>query len=53
MLLTNKTAMKKSTSRKTTSRRKTEDRRTFNPEDVFWTKVVNGFKNLLSPAFKK
>ena len=48
-----KTAMKKSTSRKTTSRRKTGDRRTINPGDVFWTKVVNGFKKLLSPAFKK
>ena len=48
-----KTAMKKSTSRKTTSRRKTTDRRTINPGDVFWTKVVNGFKKLLSPAFKK
>jgi len=22
-------------------------------EDIFWTKVVNGFKKLLSPAFKK
>ena len=48
-----KTAMKKSTSRKTTSRRKTGDRRIINPGDVFWTKVVNGFKKLLSPAFKK
>ena len=48
----NKTAMKKSTPRKTT-RRKATVRRTINPGDVFWTKVVNGFKNLLSPAFKK
>ena len=47
------TAMKKSASRKTTPRRKTTDRRTSNPSDVFWTKVVNGFKKLLSPAFKK
>jgi hypothetical protein len=22
-------------------------------EDIFWTKVVKGFKKLLSPAFKK
>ena len=22
-------------------------------EDIFWTRVVNGFKKLLSPAFKK
>ena len=50
---TKKTAMKKSASRKTTPRRKTTDRRTINPGDVFWTKVVNGFKKLLSPAFKK
>ena len=48
-----KTAMKKSASRKTTPRRKTTDRRTINPGEVFWTKVVNGFKKLLSPAFKK
>jgi hypothetical protein len=47
------TAMKKSASRKTTPRRKTTDRRTINPGDVFWTKVVTGFKTLLSPAFKK
>jgi len=47
------TAMKKSASRKSASRRKTTDRRTINPGDVFWTKVVNGFKKLLSPAFKK
>ena len=50
---TKKTAMKKSASRKTTPRRKTTDRRTSNPGDVFWTRVVNGFKKLLSPAFKK
>jgi hypothetical protein len=50
---TKKTAMKKSASRKTTPRRKATDRRTINPGDVFWTKVVNGFKKLLSPAFKK
>jgi len=50
---TKKTAMKKSASRKTTPRRKATDRRTINPGDVFWTKVVNGFKKLLSPAFPK
>ena len=50
---TKKTAMKKSASRKTTPRRKTTDRRTSNPGDVFWTRVVNGVKKLLSPAFKK
>jgi hypothetical protein len=47
------TAMKKSASRKSAPRRKATDRRTINPGDVFWTKVVNGFKKLLSPAFKK
>ncbi len=49
-----KTTTKKRSGRtKTTPRRKTTDRRTINPGDVFWTKVVNGFKKLLSPAFKK
>ena len=47
------TAIKKSASRKSAPRRKTTDRRTINPGDVFWTKVVNGFKKLLSPAFPK
>jgi hypothetical protein len=46
------TTTKKRAPRKT-QRRKTTDRRTINPGDVFWTKVVNGFKKLLSPAFKK
>ena len=50
---TKKTTTKKRAPRKTTSRRKTSDRRRNKPEDVFWTKVVNGFKKLLSPAFKK
>ena len=44
---------KKRAGRKTTSRRKTADRRRSEPGDVFWTKVINGFKKLLSPAFKK
>ena len=48
-----RTGFKISSKRKTTPRRKTTDRRTINPGDVFWTKVVNGFKKLLSPAFKK
>ena len=57
-----KTAMKKSTSRKTAPRRKASERRdTYSnivgnfrgSEDIFWTKVVKGFKKLLSPAFKK
>ena len=52
-------AAKKRAPRKT-QRRKTTDRRrkTGNvagnfrgSEDIFWTKVVNGFKKLLSPAF--
>jgi len=60
-----KTAMKKSTPRKTT-RRKASERRDYpktdfgnvvgnfrGSEDIFWTKVVNGFKKLLSPAFPK
>ena len=47
-----KTTTKKRAPRKS-SRRKTSDRRRSNPGDIFWTKVVNGFKKLLSPAFKK
>ena len=50
---TKKTAMKKSASRKSAPRRKTTDRSTRNPGDVFWNKVIAGFKKLLSPAFKK
>ena len=50
----NKTSTKKRAGRiKTAPRRKTSERRRSNPGDVFWTKVVNGFKKLLSPAFKK
>ena len=45
--------IKKRAGRKTTPRRKTEDRRTGNPGDVFWNKVIEGFKKLLSPAFKR
>ena len=43
-------------SRKTT-RRKKSDRRNIvgnfkGSEDIFWTKVVKGFKKFLEPAFK-
>ena len=54
-----KTAMKKLASRKTTPRRKTTERRKNivgnfkGEEDIFWTKVIKGFKKLLSPAFPK
>ena len=47
------TTTKKRAGRKTTPRRKTTERRRSEPGDVFWTKVVNGFKKLLSPAFPK
>ena len=47
------TGFKISSKRKTTPRRKTTGRRRSEPGDVFWTKVVNGFKKLLSPAFPK
>ena len=46
------TTFKKSASRKTTPRRKTSDRRRSEPGDVFWTKVVNGFKEFLESPFK-
>jgi len=32
-------------------RRKNTDRRK-KPSDIFWNKVIEGFKKLLSPAFK-
>ena len=38
-------SVRKSTRRKNTDRRK-------NPSDIFWNKVIEGFKKLLSPAFK-
>ena len=35
-------------------RRKTSDRRSvIHPGDAFWTKVINGMKKFLSPAFPK
>ena len=43
---------KKSVSRKTTRRKATDRRRKSNPIDAFWTKVINGFKKLLSSPFK-
>ena len=54
------TPPKKRTTRKT-QRRKTSDRRKKSgnivgnfrgSEDIFWTKVVNGFKKLLESPFK-
>ncbi len=48
-----KTTTKKRAGRtKTTPRRKKSDRRRNNPEDVFWTKVTNGFKKFLESPFK-
>ena len=47
------TTTKKRAPRKAQRRKTTERRRVIQPGDVFWTKVVNGFKKLLSPAFKK
>ena len=48
-----KTTTKKRVSRtKTTPRRKTSDRRRSNPGDVFWSKVVEGFKKFLESPFK-
>ena len=46
------TAMKKSASRKSAPRRKMTDRRTSNPGDIFWTKVINGFKKVFESPFK-
>jgi len=34
------------------TRRKSTDRR-INHIDIFWNRVIEGFKKLLSPAFKK
>ena len=47
------TTTKKRAPRKAQRRKTTERRRVIQPGDVFWTKVVNCFKKLLSPAFKK
>ena len=55
---TKKRAPRKAQRRKITDRRKRPSSGNIignfrGQEDVFWTKVVNGFKKLLSPAFKK
>ena len=50
---TKKRPGRKTTRRKTTERRKNVVGNFRGSEDIFWTKVVNGFKKLLSPAFKK
>ena len=42
--------IKKPVSRKGQRRKVTTRRR---DEDVFWNKVIEGFKKLLSPAFKE
>ena len=46
------TTTKKRAGRKTTARRKTTDRRRSEPGDVFWTKVINGFKKVFESPFK-
>ena len=47
-----KTTIKKRAGRKTTPRRKTTERRRNKPEDIFWTKVINGFKKVFESPFK-
>ena len=47
------TTTKKRAPRKTQRRNTSDRRRVIHPGDAFWTKVVNGFKKLLSPAFPK
>ena len=47
-----KKTIKKAT-RKTTRRKTTDRRRKSSPADMFWTKVINGMKKFLSPAFPK
>ena len=49
-------AKKQKPTRKVTrkiSRRKVDRRKNSNPVDAFWTRVINGMKKLLSPAFPK
>ena len=52
-------AKKKTTIKKHTARRGPTDRRKNivgnfrGEEDIFWTKVIKGFKKLFSPAFPK
>ena len=38
--------------RKTTRRKDVDRRRKSNPADIFWTKVINGFKKFLESPFK-
>ena len=42
----------KKTVRKTTRRKDVDRRRKSNPGDIFWTKVINGFKRFLESPFK-
>ena len=46
------TGYKISSKRKTTPRRKPTERRRNKPEDIFWTKVINGFKKVFESPFK-
>ena len=43
--------MAKTKKTRKTSRRKTQDRRENNPGDVFWAKVINGWKKFFKPPF--
>ena len=46
------TGYKISSKRKTTPSRKPTERRRNKPEDIFWTKVINGFKKVFESPFK-
>ena len=46
------TGFKISSKRKTTPRRKTTGRRRSEPGDVFWNKVIAGFKKVFESPFK-
>ena len=50
---TTKYSAKRKVRRRPTDRRKNIVGNFRGEEDIFWTKVVNGFKKLLSPAFPK
>jgi hypothetical protein len=43
---------KNTTKKKRTYKKKNIDENLRGSEDIFWTKVIEGFKKLLSPAFK-
>ena len=47
------TTTKKRAPRKTQRRKTSDRRRVIQPGDAFWTKVINGMKKFLSPAFPK